>query len=170
MKAILTTFLILIVLGFTAGCRQQIGQSDEEVKALVERAVELYNTGDTAFYDEFYTPDAVCHAVDIGDDVVGIEAAKDDFTSLITAYPDTRMTSDNLIVAGDYRVFQYTWTGTNTGPGDTPPTGKRVQSSGVVLQRIVDGKIAEEWGYYNQAAVLTQLGYTITAPPVEGEE
>ena len=64
-----------------------------------------------------------------------------------------------------------TLTGTNTGPREgQPATGKKIRLSGVTISRIVNGKIAEEWLYYNAAAFLTQLGFTITPPPAPGDQ
>jgi hypothetical protein len=71
---------------------------------------------------------------------------------------------DETIIKGDRIIALYTLTGTNTGPGQWPPTGKKIEIKGVSIGRIVDGKFAEELVYYNFAALLTQLGFTITPP------
>lgn len=169
--------LVLILLGFTIGCQQQTGRSEEEVRADAERTLEMWNAGDPTGFDEFYSPDIVRHRVDIGDDLVGIEALKADYMSTRTAYPDGQMTYDKLIVKDDWVVIQFTFTATQTGhrdasmpSGNLPPTGKQVSFSGVNIAREVDGKTVEEWVYYNMSAIFTQLGYTITPPSVEGEE
>ncbi|GAF73218.1 unnamed protein product [marine sediment metagenome] len=38
---------------------------------------------------------------------------------------------------------------------------------GVDIVRVVNGKIAEDWVYYNQLNAFLQLGYTLTLPQSE---
>jgi predicted ester cyclase len=38
------------------------------------------------------------------------------------------------------------------------PTGKRVTTTGVMIDRIVGGKIAEEWEEYDALGMMQQLG------------
>jgi predicted ester cyclase len=62
-------------------------------------------------------------------------------------------------------VWGWTFTGTNTGPlRGLPPTVNKVKFSGVAIDRVVDGKIVEEWIYYNLLDLFQQLGFTITSP------
>ena len=73
---------------------------------------------------------------------------------------DLVMTVDFMIAEGDKVVIQYTGRGTSTGPLDgMPPTGKTCVATGATVYRIVGGKIAEEWTYYNMLDILQQLGY-----------
>jgi predicted ester cyclase len=39
-------------------------------------------------------------------------------------------------------------------------TGRRVQIGGLVLDRVVDGKVVERWEQWDQMAMLQQLGLT----------
>ena len=38
------------------------------------------------------------------------------------------------------------------------PTGNRVEVSGIDILRIVDGKVVEHWGNYDDLGTLQQLG------------
>jgi predicted ester cyclase len=42
-----------------------------------------------------------------------------------------------------------------------PPTGKKVSFSGITMAMIENGKITEEWVYYNQWTVFDQMGYEL---------
>ncbi len=164
---------ILFLLCLTFSCQQQVeeGITEEEVQNLVERELGIYNEGNLALADEIIAPDYVEHTAGFPEDVVGIEAFKDSVTNLRTDYPDFNVTVEETIVKGDRIVSRWIVTGTNTGTtGDLPPTGKKIRIEGVNILRIVDGKVVERWTYYNQAAVLIQLGFTITPPTIEGEE
>ena len=39
-----------------------------------------------------------------------------------------------------------------------PPTGKQMAVSSIIIARIADGKIVEEWGLDDQMGMLQQLG------------
>ena len=58
-------------------------------------------------------------------------------------------------------VIRWTVTGTNTGPGDEPPTGKAVTISGMTTFTMVDGKIAEEYVQFDVLGWQLQLGKTL---------
>ena len=169
-----TQAIVLIMLGLTVSCQRQAtnAQSEEKMEALVERALEVWNKGNLALIEELYAPNYVAHQVDEANgNYEGYEAFKEYVNYIRTGYPDLNCKSDEMIVKGDKVVIRYTCTGTNTGPrGEAPPTGKKIQFSGVVISHIVNGKIAEDWGYRNLAALLTQLGYTITPPPTVSEK
>ena len=156
----------LIAFSFLAGAScQQKTDSDKEMKAMADKTLEVWNTGNLSLFDEILSPDIVFHEVDISEDFVGIEANKAYVTSARTTYPDFNVTFDEIIITGDYTVIRWTVTGTNTGPiGDSPPTGKKVNFSGAMISHVVDGKALETWQYYNNAAIMIQLGYTITPP------
>ena len=169
----ITLFSMLILFCFTLNCQQQVkeGLTEEEVQNLVERDLEFWNEGNLALADELIAPDYVEHTADISEDIVGIDAFKEKITNLRTNYPDFNCTVEELIVKDDRIVWRWIITGTNTGTtNDIPPTGKKMRIEGVGILRVVDGKIVERLMYYNEAAMLIQLGYTITPPTIEGEE
>ncbi len=59
------------------------------------------------------------------------------------------------------------WTITATHTGllhGIPPTGKSVRFSGMAIDRVVKGKIVEEWVYFNMLDLLQQLGFSLTPP------
>ena len=67
-------------------------------------------------------------------------------------------------------VCRYTYTGTQTGPDKNyPATGKGVTLPGVSIYKVVNGKIAEIWRYFDMADWMKQLGFTITPPSATGE-
>jgi steroid delta-isomerase-like uncharacterized protein len=93
-----------------------------------------------------------------------LEALKKVMTDVRTAYPDARVVIDEGHHMKDVSFFLWTFTGTNTGPGAAPPTGKSVKLSGSTLMRYRDGKIAEEIVYFDVLDWQMQLGYTLTPP------
>lgn len=169
----ITQVVTLILLCFTISCQQQVRDTitEEEAKALADRYIEARNEVNLALLDEIYAPDIVVHDCSYPEDIVGLDALKNQYTFSHTAFPDFNITYEKIIIKGDKIIwFPWTLTGTNTGHfhtplGDLPPTGKKVRISGVAIDRIVNGKVVEEWVFWNVLDMLQQLGFTITPPP-----
>lgn len=155
---------VLVVSAQALGCRP-CAESPEVVIPPMDPYLAIWNDGDLDLVDQLYAPDFVWHVVDIGEDVVGVDAFKELVTSFRTAFPDFHVTFDEIFAAGDKTVIRWTMTGTNTGPlQDMQPTGQPVRLHGVAISRSVDGKTAEVWQYYNQLSMFQQMGYTLTQP------
>ncbi len=72
---------------------------------------------------------------------------------------------EHLIAEGDLVVTHWTLQGTHLGDWQgLAPTGTRVTASGLVLNRIRAGRVAETWWGYDLMGVLQQLG-AIPTPP-----
>ena len=95
------------------------------------------------------------------DGVAGFKKLVGDFR---TSYPDAKVVIDESFYLKDVSFHRWTFTGTNTGPGAEPPTGKSTKVSGSTLMRYQDGKIAEENVWFDTLDWYKQLGYTVTSP------
>ena len=81
-----------------------------------------------------------------------ITAAAQGFMS---AFPDMRVSMDELQVAGHHAVYRWTLTGTNTGPGGT---GNAVRISGFEEWTLAgDGLIARSLGHFDADEYQRQL-------------
>ena len=164
--------LVLIAFSFLVGasCQQKIDNEKERI-VMANNYVKAWNEGDLSLLDKVLSPECVRHHVGISEDIIGIEAIKEYVTYMRTGFPDLNVTLDELIIKGDNMVGRWTVTGTNTGPfGELPPTGNKVKFSGVEVSHVVDGKVVEQWVYYNQAVIFTQIGFTITPPETQKEQ
>ena len=65
--------------------------------------------------------------------------------------------------------FCWTITGTNTGVGTHPPTGKRANSNGFSIIFFAEGKLTGEWIAYSDLTWVKQLGFTMTPPWIAEE-
>jgi hypothetical protein len=82
-----------------------------------------------------------------GEPSVGRRAIADDARGFMTAFPDLKVSFEGLAATPEGTRFQWTLTGTNTGPGGK---GNRVRISGYELWRMgPDGLIAESRGYFD---------------------
>jgi steroid delta-isomerase-like uncharacterized protein len=76
-----------------------------------------------------------------------------------SAFPDLAVNVDLIVAERDLVAVRWTARGTNTGSGNgIPATGRKVQMSGTVIFRFVDGKIAEEWTSADVRGLMKQLG------------
>jgi len=169
----ITQIALILLLCTLASCQYYTAntEAEEDMKALSNRALKIWSEGNYALLDELYSPEIIRHEVNIQEDLVGTQQYKDNVTWVRAAYPDFNVTTDDLFVKDDLVVLRWTVKGTNTGPlGDQPATGKRVQFSGININRVIDGKIVEEWVYFNRADVLKQLGYTFNHPLIENND
>jgi len=97
-------------------------------------------------------------------DAEGLDGIKQVMETLRTAYPDARVVADKVDAYTGGAVVHWTFSGTNTGPGDQPPTGQAVKLQGLTTIAMEDGKIAEEYVRFDVLSWMEQLGYTLQAP------
>ena len=106
----------------------------------------------------FLTPDWVGHYEGL-EEAHGRDGFKRVAACFLTAFPDMQVTIEESLVIGDKLARRVRWTATHQGPFlGVPATGKRVTVREMIVLRIVDGKIAEEWEIADLLGLLHQLG------------
>lgn len=76
-----------------------------------------------------------------------------------TAFPDAKVSIEKQIAEGDYVATTVTFSGTNKGEFQgMPATGKKMKIPAMILQRIEDDKIVEEWDEFDAVGMLQQIG------------
>jgi steroid delta-isomerase-like uncharacterized protein len=159
--------LVLAVLTFSLPAAAQEETSvPKDVLAINTFLLELWNEGRTDRVEEFLAPDVVVHLLDGRPDREGPEGYTQWVMEIRAMIPDFTVTIDEQIAQGDLVAVMWTVTGTHTGevPG-IPPTGNEVESHGLTMIRVADGKIAEWWHSEDMLSVFIQLG---VIPPLEG--
>jgi steroid delta-isomerase-like uncharacterized protein len=135
------------------------GHMSERNKELVRRVIDqAVNGGNLMAADELIASDYVYHEATAGE-----KRGREGFRHLVityrTAFPNVRLTVNQQIAEGDWVVTRWTATGTHRGKlFGTPPTNKLVTVEGIVISRIADGKIAEEFECYDALGMMRQLG------------
>ena len=103
-------------------------------------------TPNLSLLDQIYDPNVIVNDPSQPETMVGLEALKNQYSTSHTAFPDLHMNIDEMYIDGDRIFWVWMFTGTNTGPlRELPPTGNKVEFSDVGVDRIVNGKVAEEW-------------------------
>ena len=75
------------------------------------------------------------------------------------AFPDFYDIIEDQVAEGDKVVTRFTSVGAHRGPlMGVEPTNKQVRWSGIAIDRVVGGKIVEEWVSWDMMGMLQQLG------------
>lgn len=134
--------------------------SAEENKAISRRvAEEIFNGGDLDLADELYAPDYILHDPSLPEELHGPDGLKQYAAMILGAFPDARVTVEDQIAEGDKLVDRWTSTGTHTGDFmGIPPTGRRIEISGITISRFSGGRIVEDWYQSDDLGMMQQLG------------
>ena len=129
---------------------------------LVRRGSDALNERNWAALDALCAPDIVSHIASMT--IQGLEPYKQFLAMYFTAFPDARLTIEDLIAEGDRVAVRQTLHGTHQGDFmGMPPTGRQVTGTGISIFRIVNGKVVEQWANYDDLGLLQQLG-VVPAP------
>jgi steroid delta-isomerase-like uncharacterized protein len=134
-------------------------ESDNE--RLVRRFIEaVVNRDDIDLLPALVAVDHVGH--DPLGDHYGLEGVRIGIAELRAAFPDLRVSIDDVVAAEDRVVHRFTLVGTQMGPYlGLPPTGRPVKATGIALDRVAGGKLAERWVVIDAIGLLRQLGAVV---------
>jgi len=121
---------------------------------------EVWNKGNLAVLNELIANDHVNSGPGTLPGLpTGPEGAKQFVTVYRNAFPDVHFTIDEQIAEGDKVVTRWTAQGTHKGElVGIPATGKSSTVTGINVDRIVNGKIVESWGIFDQFGMMQNLG------------
>jgi steroid delta-isomerase-like uncharacterized protein len=127
---------------------------------------QSFNTGSFDLIDQFVAPEALNHDPALPAqmrDLRGPDALKRIVAMYRAAFPDLRMTVDDVIASGDKVVLRWHSEGTHRGElAGLAPTGVHGMATGISIDQWRDGKIVEAWAEWDNMGLARQLG---AAPP-----
>ncbi len=124
---------------------------------LVERDIEMWNTGETDAVDEIYASDATF--TDPMGEVHDLESYVEYVKSIRSAFPDFEVDIQEFFETGDTVGCRYTFSGTMEGTyRGFEPTGKSFELHGIAVCHVEDGRIVEWWNAANSMAIAQQAG------------
>jgi steroid delta-isomerase-like uncharacterized protein len=143
--------------------REKDGIMSAENKAIARREIEeLFNhTGSLDAAEEIYAPDYVGHDPTQPQDIHGVEEAKQFAATFRRAFLDLTCTVEDQIAEGDKVVTRFSAHGTHQGDTEAlgPPTGNRVEITGISIERFSEGKVVEAWDSFDALGMMQQLGH-----------
>ena len=131
----------------------------DENKKIVRRYIEeAVNTGNVENLDKIISPDYI-ETLDPSKKVLGVEGARQHIMGVRQTFPDLHLTVEKQISEGDWVVTCITARATHQGEWlGIKPTGKKVEITGVNVDKIVNGKIVEHGGAANMFEALLNIG------------
>ena len=143
--------------------------ANEQNEAVARRALECFNTGDTSVADEVIADGAVNHDPAMPDSASGPDSLKQAVALYRGAFPDLKITIEEMFSDRDLVCTRWSSEGTNDGElMGMPPTGKHATTTGLSVDRVQDGKIVESWTEWDNAGLMQQLGVGETAGAAAG--
>ena len=123
--------------------------------AMRQVIAEAFNKGNYEVLRQHFNPDFIEHQFGLHPTIEGVQG---DIQFLRTAFPDFKLTIEDMVADGDKVWVRMTARGTNNGGFMGPPNGKSFEIAVFDQLRFQDGKIVEHWGSPDRFALLAQLG------------
>jgi steroid delta-isomerase-like uncharacterized protein len=94
----------------------------------------------------------------------GREGLKEVIGQMRSAFPDIHWVLDEMVAEEDKVFSRFTWSGTHRGAFlGVPATGRNVRVTGMVIDRVADGKMAESRILMDRLSLMQQMGVIPTA-------
>lgn len=141
-RLIIMTSLSLVLV---AACKPREEPMDTiELTDFATRYAAAWSSQDPAAFASFYAENGSL-TINDGEPSLGRDAVEQTAREFMTAFPDMVVRLVDVRDEGDHVIFQWQWTGTNTGPGGTG--------------NAVDLKGYEQWTMDDEALILKSLGH-----------
>ncbi len=133
-------------------------QTLEEKKAIVRRFYEEVHGGNHDLLQELVAEPCSLHGFS-GDSIVTLDDAKRGMENQKATFANWKISVGDQIAEDDTVVSPVTITGVHVGDfKGIAPTNKKVEFTGVFMDRVVDGKIVEMWHRPDYLTLVQQIG------------
>ena len=135
------------------------------LKALVRSYIaEVWTKGNLDAVDIFLSPNYRRYLSPISNPLQ-LDDQKQRIAGFRSAFPDIRITIEDVFSEDDYVIFRSTMYGTHQGVFQgIQPTGKTIIVTLVDVMRVEHGKFIEHWGGPDLFDLLKQLGAVFSVP------
>lgn len=124
---------------------------------------EIWNQGNLDLIEERYAGDYVRHEAGYPDAMQGSAGLKQFIAALHAGFPDWNCSVEEMLAVDDKVVVYYRCTGTHTGEWNgLAPSGKQIEFTDIIIHKIADGKVVEDWSEYDSLGWMQQLGFELT--------
>jgi predicted ester cyclase len=137
----------------------------DDHKAVVRRWIDAYNDRDDETEAAVRASGYTAH---VGGEPEPLDSTA--WTQFIggfsAAFPDLRLTVEDIVSEGDRVAARVAFRGTHTREFlGIPPTNAEVAFWGMEFNRMVGGKVEEHWVVLDQLSLLRQLGMSVIPGP-----
>ena len=139
-----------------------------EAREISDSYTDAINAHDAEAIGALYADDAVFS--EPAGEFRGREAIVQYWERFFAAFPDLNGRDEFKAESGDTAINEWWFSGTNSGPMETPEgtmpaTGKQVKLAGCDALTVREGRIRSHRAYYEQLGVMTQLGLVPEGAP-----
>jgi predicted ester cyclase len=134
------------------------------LKALVRSYIEeVWTRGNLDAIDIFLGPNYRRHLSPTTEPLL-LEGQKQRIAGFRSAFPDVKITIEDVFAEDNYVIFRSTMRGTHRGVFQgIEPTGKTITVTLIDIIRVEHGKFVEHWGGPDLFDLLKQLGAVFSA-------
>jgi len=162
---IYSSLLLLIALALIS-CQKK--DYSTEINPILDKYLEAWNEGNLEILDEITPLDFELRINPDFEAKNNRDLLKESITNTRKVYPDFLVTvEDRLFISDTAVVIRWSITGTNTGEGSFPPTGRKTSSNGFSVLFFADGKLTGEWIGFSDLTWVRQLGFNIIPPSIQ---
>jgi steroid delta-isomerase-like uncharacterized protein len=139
----------------------------EHNRIVASRWIDAFNTRDAAAEAAARTDDYVAHAPEsIQPAALDSDAWVEFLGVFVEGFPDLHLEVEDSSADEGMVAQRILFTGTHSGSfRGLPPTGRKVRFSGLEINRMVDGRVAEHWFQLDAVTLFEQLGLRIVPGP-----
>lgn len=128
--------------------------STADARAVVRRFHETINKDNLAIVDELVSPDYVSHVpAFVGHSQ---EEVRQHFAAMFEAFPDMRVTIEDMVAEGDKVAVRLAYHGTL--PTGVMGRAESVTGTSLAILRVLDGRIMESWAEATTPRRVTTYG------------
>ncbi len=170
MKVLGIILPMALILCFMVGCQDQEAMAEleamkaqakveEQNKAHVKSMFEAWSKGDFEALKEAIAPEYVWYMPSNSPNPLSREETIGIVKMLHNAFPDITFSIEEMIAVGDIVISRYIMRGTHEGEyRGIPATGNTIESSGIMISRIENGKTVEDREEGDSLGLRQQLG------------
>jgi predicted ester cyclase len=162
-----SVLFLLIAFCLLPGTACMPSESSPAIADLVAACMAVWNGADDAALDTLVAPDFVRTGDALSESAEGVPALRSLVRKMRIDMPDLEVSVVDAVHAGDRAVVHWRISGTDSGPGDFPPTNRRAEAIGLTLYRMRDGRLSDEVTLVDGISLMHQLGFTLS-PPAPG--
>ncbi len=157
--------IFLVILSFTLLSYSPNGK-EKNIKMVQTYWEEVWGKGNMQAVADFYHPNAK-HGEDFT-----IEGFQKSVASLREAFPDFKVTVNDIFATGDKVISEVTYTGTHTGRKmfKQEPLGKTIKVPGLDIFTFKDGKCVNHQHVADHLDLVMQMGLKLTPTPLDKKD
>ncbi|MEO8725784.1 MAG: ester cyclase [Acidobacteriaceae bacterium] len=135
-----------------------VQQHIERNIAVQQKFGDTVNSGNLREFEHLVAEDSLDHDPAPGQ-VKGPDGYMELFSKMRQAFPDLKVSVDQLVADEDHVAIAYTMRGTHRGNFmGVAGTGKEIHAHGVQIARFRQGKMVERWGSSDELGIMRQIG------------